>query len=231
MDLRISALDLGTARNTHRRSCLRAMSCPRLKDERAWKRLGCSKVLHGPKHAPAPGSRGVYRRRAASALYCSKIISYAQGYMLLQAKPRKSMGWHLNLRSNRADVARGLHHPQPRFSKKSKKAFDKNANADPILLLDDFFSKSAEPNITTGWRQRCDPGHRIRRAYAGVFDRALVLRWVPYRPASRESAAGSEGLLWRTHLRTDRQTARRNFSTPTGRGVAGRVSSSGTYNA
>ena len=46
------------------------------------------------------------------ALYCSKIISYAQGYMLLREAAKESE-LESELRRHRADVARRLHHPQP----------------------------------------------------------------------------------------------------------------------
>ncbi len=47
------------------------------------------------------------------ALYASKIISYAQGYMLHAATSREQLQVEAQLRRHRADVARRLHHPQP----------------------------------------------------------------------------------------------------------------------
>ncbi len=57
--------------------------------------MAASKVLTGP-HPSAAGNREAFIEDVRRALYCSKIISYAQGYMLLQAAA-KEQGWHLNL--------------------------------------------------------------------------------------------------------------------------------------
>src|SRR6185312_13264209 len=62
-----------------------------LKDER----VEASKVLPGPKTVAAK-DRAEFIEDVRRALYCSKIISYAQGYMLLTAAAREYQ-WNLNL--------------------------------------------------------------------------------------------------------------------------------------
>jgi 6-phosphogluconate dehydrogenase len=58
------------------------------------------------------------------ALYCSKIISYAQGYMLLK-EAAKEKRWHLNM-GGIALMWRGGCIIRSRFLDKIKEAFDKN---------------------------------------------------------------------------------------------------------
>ena len=103
----ISALDLGMPVTLIGEAvfarCLSAM-----KDER----VAASKVLTGPKHSVDSVDRKAFIEDVRRALYCSKMISYAQGYMLLR-EAAKDQGWNLNYRRHRPDVARRLHHPQP----------------------------------------------------------------------------------------------------------------------
>lgn len=70
------------------------------------------------------------------ALYASKIISYAQGYMLMR-EAAKEYGWELNY-GGVALMWRGGCIIRSRFLGDIKKAFDKNPKL-PNLLLDDFF--------------------------------------------------------------------------------------------
>jgi len=57
-------------------------------------RVAASAVLPGPKSAATP-ERPQSIEDIRRALYCSKIISYAQGYMLLR-EAAKEQGWNLN---------------------------------------------------------------------------------------------------------------------------------------
>jgi 6-phosphogluconate dehydrogenase len=109
--------------------CLSAM-----KDERVL----ASKVLTGPKAAPV-ADRQAFIEDVRRALYCSKMISYAQGYMLLR-EAAKEEGWNLNL-GGIALMWRGGCIIRSRFLGKIKEAFDKNPRLQN-LLLDDFFSKT-----------------------------------------------------------------------------------------
>ncbi len=71
------------------------------------------------------------------ALYASKIVSYAQGYQLLQAAAR-TQGWNLNL-GGIALTWRGGCIIRSAFLGEIKKAFDRNPTL-VNLLLDPFFS-------------------------------------------------------------------------------------------
>ena len=102
----ISALDTGTPVTLIGEAvfarCLSAM-----KDER----VAASAILSGPKPAHA-ADRAAFIENVRRALYCSKMISYAQGYMLMRAG-RQGGRLESELRRHRADVARRLYHPQP----------------------------------------------------------------------------------------------------------------------
>ena len=100
-------------------------------------RVAASAVLPGPKGAAAP-NRNETIEDVRRALYCSKIISYAQGYMLLR-EAAKEQGWNLNF-GGIALMWRGGCIIRSRFLGKIKAAFDKNPQLSN-LLLDDFFSK------------------------------------------------------------------------------------------
>jgi 6-phosphogluconate dehydrogenase len=64
-----------------------------LKDER----VAASKVLDGPKAEKISAEhKAEFIEEVRRALYCSKMISYAQGYMLLRSA-EKAQGWHLNM--------------------------------------------------------------------------------------------------------------------------------------
>jgi 6-phosphogluconate dehydrogenase len=118
-----------------------------LKDER----VAASKVLNGPKDAgkiPAE-HRAEFIEEVRRALYCSKMISYAQGYMLLRSA-EKSQGWHLNM-GGVALMWRGGCIIRSVFLGDIKKAFDKNEKL-TNLLMDDFFS-GALNKYQESWRK------------------------------------------------------------------------------
>jgi 6-phosphogluconate dehydrogenase len=103
-----------------------------LKEER----VAASKVLEGPTPTPAT-DRKEFIERVRRALYCSKMISYAQGYMLLR-EAAKEQKWNLNY-GGIALMWRGGCIIRSRFLEKIKEAYDKNPNLNN-LLLDEFFS-------------------------------------------------------------------------------------------
>jgi 6-phosphogluconate dehydrogenase len=116
-----------------------------LKDER----LLASKILDGPASKHEPGDRAAFIEDVRRALYCSKIISYAQGYMLLRAAAKEN-GWNLNM-GGIALMWRGGCIIRSRFLSKIKDAFDKNP-AIQNLLLDSFFS-GALNKYQASWRK------------------------------------------------------------------------------
>ena len=88
----ISALDLGMPVTLIGESVF-ARCLSALKEER----MRASKVLEGPKPAVISADlKKEFIESVRRALYCSKIISYAQGYMLLRAAA-KERGWKLNM--------------------------------------------------------------------------------------------------------------------------------------
>lgn len=83
------------------------------------------------------------------ALYAAKIISYAQGYMLMR-KAAQEYGWKLHY-GNIALMWRGGCIIRSAFLGNIKQAFDKNPEL-TNLLLDDFF-RLAIQGAQAGWRK------------------------------------------------------------------------------
>jgi 6-phosphogluconate dehydrogenase len=140
----ISALDLGMPLTLIGESVF-ARCLSALKDER----VAASKVLNGPAKTLTVSEKKAFIEDVRRALYCSKMISYAQGYMLLRAA-EKDQGWHLNM-GGIALMWRGGCIIRSVFLGNIKAAFDKNANL-ANLLLDDFFS-SALNKYQASWRK------------------------------------------------------------------------------
>ncbi len=147
----ISALDLGTP-VTLIGEAVFARCLSSLKEERT----AASKVLKGPKPPSGGPERKAFIEDVRRALYCSKVISYAQGYMLLR-EAAKEQGWHLNM-GGIALMWRGGCIIRSRFLGKIKAAYDKNPNL-TNLLLDDFFSGVLN-NYQESWRQAIIHGIR-----------------------------------------------------------------------
>ena len=139
----ISALDLGMPLTLIGEAVF-ARCISALKDER----VAASKVLTGPIHAPAQ-DRKTFIEDVRRALYCSKMISYAQGYMLLR-EAAKDEGWNLNF-GGIALMWRGGCIIRSRFLGEIKVAYDKNPKL-TNLLMDDFFS-NVLVNYQESWRR------------------------------------------------------------------------------
>jgi 6-phosphogluconate dehydrogenase len=117
-----------------------------LKDER----VRAAAILRGPKpQAVAAGQRAGFIEDVRRALYCSKIISYAQGYMLLRAADRER-NWQLKM-GEIALMWSGGCIIRSAFLGDIKRAFDRNPGLEN-LLMDEFFS-AAVNNYQAGWRQ------------------------------------------------------------------------------
>jgi 6-phosphogluconate dehydrogenase len=115
-----------------------------LKEER----VAASQVLSGPAVA-FDGDKQTFINDIHDALYASKIISYTQGYMLMQAAAQE-YGWNLNL-GGIALMWRGGCIIRSAFLGKIKEAFDKNPNL-TNLLLDDYFRAEVEA-AQPAWRR------------------------------------------------------------------------------
>jgi 6-phosphogluconate dehydrogenase len=105
-----------------------------LKDER----LTASKKLRGPNPA-LKGDRTKIIEEIRRALYASKIVSYAQGYMLMRAAAQEHK-WNLNY-GGIALMWRGGCIIRSIFLGKIKEAFEKHPRLSN-LLLDPFFKKA-----------------------------------------------------------------------------------------
>lgn len=58
-------------------------------------RANASQILHGPSNTKFSGDKKQFVEDIRKALYASKIISYAQGFMLLKEAANK-FNWKLN---------------------------------------------------------------------------------------------------------------------------------------
>ncbi len=216
----ISALDLGMPVTLIGESVF-ARCLSAIKDER----VAAAKVLQGPAAAKFSGDRREFIENVRRALYCSKMISYAQGYMLLRAA-EKEQGWTLNM-GGIALMWRGGCIIRSAFLGDIKKAFDKNPKLQN-LLMDDFFS-SALNKYQASWR-----GALVHAIEMGVptpaFSTALAF-YDGYRterlPANLLQAQ-RDFFGAHTYERVDKPRGEFFHTNWTGRG--GRVSSS-TYNA
>jgi len=215
----ISALEMGTP-VTLIGEAVFARCLSALKAER----VAASKILAGPKR-PADQDRKSFTEDVRRALYCSKVISYAQGYMLLR-DAAKEQGWNLNL-GGIALMWRGGCIIRSRFLGKIKEAYDKNPQL-TNLLLDDFFSGLLN-DYQSSWRRAI-----IQAIQIGVptpaFSTALSFYdgfRTAYLPANLLQAQ-RDFFGAHTYERVDKPRGEFFHTNWTGRG--GRVSS-GSYNA
>src|SRR6266536_2987968 len=195
-----------------------------LKEER----VKAARKLKGPRpamsQAQKPEAKTQIINDVRDALYSSKIISYAQGYMLMRAAAAEHK-WNLNY-GGIALMWRGGCIIRSRFLGKIKEAFDKNPQL-TNLLLDDFFSRTLN-EYQASWRRAI-----IKAIEYGVptpaFSTALSF-FDGYR-AERLPAnllqAHRDFFGAHTYERVDRPRGEFFHTNWTGRG--GRVSS-GTYN-
>jgi 6-phosphogluconate dehydrogenase len=216
----ISALDLGQPVTLIGESVF-ARCLSALKDER----VAASKVLEGPKKVLTISEKKEFIEDVRRALYCSKMISYAQGYMLLRAV-EKEQSWELNM-GGIALMWRGGCIIRSVFLGNIKGAFDKNPKLQN-LLLDDFFSGALNKY---GWSWRKAVIHAIEIGVPmPAFSTALSF-YDGYRterlPANLLQAQ-RDFFGAHTYERVDKPRGEFFHTNWTGRG--GRVSSS-TYNA
>jgi 6-phosphogluconate dehydrogenase len=140
----ISALDLGVPLTLIGESVF-ARVLSSLKDER----VRASAIL-GPRPQSAyTGERDEILNALRDALYASKIISYAQGFMLM-SEAAKEMGWDLNY-GEIALMWRGGCIIRSTFLGNIKDAYDKNPELEN-LALDSFFTEALK-SAEAGWRK------------------------------------------------------------------------------
>ena len=115
-----------------------------LKEER----VKASKILTGPRPS-FKGDRKSFINDLENALYASKVVSYAQGYTLMQAAA-KEYGWNLNY-GGIALMWRGGCIIRSAFLEKIKEAFDKEPGLSNLLLSPYFKEKINKAQ--EGWRR------------------------------------------------------------------------------
>jgi len=216
----ISALDTGQPVTLIGESVF-ARCLSALKEER----VEASKVLRGPKTKPKVADRAKFIEDVRRALFSAKIVSYAQGYMLLRAAA-KECGWNLNM-GGIALMWRGGCIIRSQFLGKIKDAYKKNKKLDN-LLFDKYFSRALN-KYQASWRKTL-----IHAVKLGVptpaFSTALTF-FDGYR-AERLPAnllqAQRDFFGAHTYERVDQPRGQFFHTNWTGHG--GRVSS-GTYNA
>ena len=191
-----------------------------LKDER----VAAAKVLKGPRKRKM-GSKKAFIEEVRRALYCSKMVSYAQGYMLLRAA-EKDQGWNLNM-GGVALMWRGGCIIRSVFLGDIKAAFDQDPKLQN-LLLDEFFSCVLN-KYQVSWRKALIHGIELGVPMP-AFSTALAF-YDGYRterlPANLLQAQ-RDFFGAHTYERVDKPRGEFFHTNWTGRG--GRVSSS-TYNA
>jgi 6-phosphogluconate dehydrogenase len=187
-------------------------------------RVAASKVLKPAGTNNNFGDKKAFIDAIRDALYASKIVSYAQGYMLMRAAAAQYK-WNLNY-GGIALMWRGGCIIRSRFLGKIKEAFDKNPKLSN-LLLDPYF---------TGEIDRCQPAWRkviATAVMAGVplpaFSTALAF-FDGYRTANLPAnllQAQRDYFGAHTYERIDTPRGQFHHTNWTGRG--GETSSS-TYN-
>jgi len=139
----IAALDVGVPLTLIGEAVL-ARSLSALKDERG----AAAKVLKGPA-IRFDGDRQAFVNDLREALYAAKIVSYAQGYMLMRAAAGE-YNWNLNY-GGIALMWRGGCIIRSVFLGKIKEAFDREP-ALSNLLLDPYFREQVEA-AQPAWRR------------------------------------------------------------------------------
>ena len=140
----INALNLGIPLTLIAEAVL-ARSLSALKEER----VAASKILQGPETMAFSGDKQKFIDDLEKALYASKIVSYAQGYMLMR-DAAEQYGWELDyggiaLMWREGCIIRSA------FLGEIEQAYRKDPKL-ANLLLDDYF-RSEVDNAQGGWRR------------------------------------------------------------------------------
>ncbi len=139
----ISALELG-APLTLIGEAVFARNLSALKEERTL----AEKILGTPQAGDNPDT-DMLIEALGQALYAAKIVSYAQGFMLMESAARK-YGWNLQF-GNLALMWRGGCIIRSRFLDNIKQAYENDPQL-KNLMLDDFFATALKAS-ESGWRK------------------------------------------------------------------------------
>ena len=195
-----------------------------LKEER----VKAAKKLKGPRPsigaAKKEASKKAFIEDIKSALYASKIVSYAQGYMLMRAAAAEYK-WKLNY-GGIALMWRGGCIIRSRFLGKIKEAYDHNPKL-TNLMLDDYFRGEIK-KAQKGWRNVVATGAK-KGIPVPAFSTALAF-YDSYRSAVLPAnllQAQRDYFGAHTYERVDQPRGQFSHTNWTGRGG---TTSSSTYN-
>ena len=138
------ALDLGVP-STLVTEAVHARNLSGMKEER----IRASKLLKGPAIQSYEGDREQFIEEVRQALYASKIVSYAQGFVQLR-EAAKEHHWPLNFGSI-AMLWRGGCIIRAVFLERIKEAFDQNVDLENLLLAPYF--RQAVEKAQPAWRR------------------------------------------------------------------------------
>ena len=192
------ALDLGVP-STLVTEAVYARCLSAMKDAR----VRASKVLRGPT-AKFRGDRVKFIEQVRQALYASKICSYAQGYVQLQAAA-KEYNWPLKF-GEIALLWRGGCIIRAVFLERIKEAFDAKKPPENLLLAPYF--KTAVRKAQTSWRNVVTTAVRLGIPTPGFSSALGLLRRLSLRAAAGQPVAGPAGLLRRPHVQPHRPRGR-----------------------
>ena len=145
-----------------------------MKDER----VAASKELPAPEPKPFTGDRTRLIEAVRDALYASKIVSYAQGFVQLGAAG-KLYDWHLNF-GDIATIWRGGCIIRAQFLNRIKQAYESNPGL-KNLLLDPFF-REIIAKTQANWRYAI--GTAIEQGVAAPAFSASLAYYDSYRSAN-----------------------------------------------
>ena len=178
-------------------------------------RVAASAVLPGPQ-AEFKGDKAQFVSDLEQAVYAAKIISYTQGYMLMQDAAR-TYNWNLNyggvaLMWREGCIIRSA------FLGKIQEAYADNPGLANLLLYD-YFSE-AVIKAQTAWRGAVSTG--VKHGIPLPIMSGALAFYDGYRSANLPAnlLQGAAGLLRRAYLRAGRPSRAASISTPTGRAPA-----------
>ncbi|GAB1358912.1 decarboxylating NADP(+)-dependent phosphogluconate dehydrogenase [Porphyromonadaceae bacterium] len=165
-------------------------------------RVIASKQISGPA-IRFEGDKKSFIEDIKNALYASKIVSYAQGYLLMR-EAAKEYNWKLN-NGGIALMWRGGCIIRSVFLGKIKEAFDNNPDL-TNLLLDPFFK---EDGIIASKLETCGCYRGNERHPYSALSAALSYFDAYRTERLGKPSSGATRLLRSTHLRTHRCTSRK----------------------
>ena len=153
-------------------------------------RIRASSKLAGPSGKYA-GDRKQFIEQVRQALYASKIVSYAQGYVQMQAAAVEYK-WPLDFGSI-ALLWRGGCIIRAVFLQRIKEAFDADPKLENLLLAPYFKEAMAKAQDCLAKRDR--HGRPAGHSHAGLLGRLGLLRRLSQRPLAGQSACRPSAII------------------------------------